>query len=533
MLLTRYAYHRTVPLIFGGIFILLFFAHGQNSIDGRYERVHKSTDPEIIVISMQENGLALVRDLDDYKEGKKLWEVIALDIQLKESWSIQLDIESRNRLVGYDYYKDHVYILFRSSEHEASDLTLFTIHRVSQEIKRFNIKQEVSFRITHLGVLDKVVVLGGYISNEPAILLHDLETEKLKVVPGFFVSNTELLDLRTNVNNTFNTLILDQKNKLQKQLILKTFDATGALLFENFIELDINRVILSGITNTLRNDDLFITGTWTVGTASKSASGIYSIVIDPVNKQTIKYYDYGQLENFLGYQSEKKASKIRQRSAEARASGSLPEFKAYTSVMRLEESSAGYSLLAEVYQPSSSINNSNNYWNDYYYPYYYGGYSPYGFNPFSSRYYNRPYQYNNAPAQSGETKILNAAVIIFDKQGNLVADYAMPLRDKKSQGVEQTSDFIVSNRRVTMAYKKEKEIYFIQNKDDNKLVSDTLTLALDNPEEIIRTDTEDSFIRHWYNNFLYVWGYQRIKTIGEESDSSHRDVFYINKIRVD
>jgi hypothetical protein len=527
---TRYDFLKFAWL--GGLIFFIFSVQAQIEQVARYEREHKNTDPEFIVISMGDKGLALVRNTDEYKDGKQLWEVITVDHDLKERWSLQMDIESRLRLVGYEFHKDWIYILFRTNEHEASDLTMFTIHRTTQEIKRYSIKQEVSFKITHLGILENVIVLGGYVNDQPAILLHDLATENLKIVPGFFVSNTELLDLRTNVNNTFNTLVLDQKSKEQKRLILKTFDATGAMLLEHTIELDQNRSILSGMTSTLLNDDLFITGTWTVGNTSKSATGIYSVVVDPFNKQSLNYYDYGQLTHFLEYQTPKKAARLKQRSLEAKVAGFIPEFKAYSSIMRLDERPEGYALLTEVYQPNSSIN-SNHYWNDYYNPYFYSGYSPYGYNPFSTRYYNRPYQYNNATVQSDETKILNAAVILFDRQGELVSDYAMALNDKKSAGVEQTSDFLVNKSKVTMGYKKEKEVFFTRSSEEDEIVTDTLTLSLDNPDEIIRTDTEDSFIRHWYANHMYIWGYQRIKLLREDSDTSHRDVFYINKIRVD
>jgi hypothetical protein len=76
-------------------------------------------------------------------------------------------------------------------------------------------------------------------------------------------------------------------------------------------------------------------------------------------------------------------------------------------------------------------------------PYYYGGYSPYGYSPFMSRYYNSPYQYNNGPSQVGETKNLYSSVLVFDLKGNLTADYGIVLEEKNSNGLEQTADFIV------------------------------------------------------------------------------------------
>jgi hypothetical protein len=380
--------------LLGAFFFFPFTTVAQVEQTARYERVYKSNDPEFILVPMGERGVLLIHDKDQYRDGKKLWELFGLNSDLKESWSLEMDIEARLRLVGYEYKDNLIYILYRTSEHEGSDLNLFTIHTLTREVKRFSIKQQLTFKITHFGVLSKAIVLGGYVNNDPAVLIYDLETENLKIIPGFFISDTELLDLRINSNNTFNALIIDRNSKEKKKLILKTFDATGAMLFDDSIEIDGKRSILSGITSTLVNDELLITGTWTEGT-SKQASGIFSVLADPFSDQPIKFYDFGSLERFLEYQSPKRAAKLRQQSLQAKTSGTIPDFKAYASVMRMEERPGEFALLTEVYQPSPNFN-STPYMTGFSNPYYYGGgYSPYGYNPFMSRYYNSPYQYNN------------------------------------------------------------------------------------------------------------------------------------------
>ena len=67
----------------------------------RFEREQKNSDNEFILISMKEDGLILMRDKEKFREGKQLWEFIRLDTTLQEVWSLELDIESRLRLVGY------------------------------------------------------------------------------------------------------------------------------------------------------------------------------------------------------------------------------------------------------------------------------------------------------------------------------------------------------------------------------------------------------------------------------------------------
>jgi len=494
----------------------------------QFEREQKNSDQEFILISMKEDGLVLVRDKEKFKEGNQLWEIIRLDTDLKEVWNVELDIENRMKLVGYEYKNDLVYLLYRQGDHEASDLALITIQIQSQEINRYTIKQELSFRVTHFIALEKSIALGGYVSNEPAILLYDLGSEIAKLVPGFFVSDAELLDLRTNTNNTFNTLLAMRSNKQSRKLILKTYDASGALILEDEMDIDTKRTILSGITSTLIHDELFITGTWTEG-VSKQASGIYTTLVDPFSDQIINYYDFGQFDHFLDFNSKKRVAKIKLRSQQASKSGKIPDFKTYAIPMRLEENPGGFSLLTEVYLPSTSLN-SNPYWNNSFNAPYYGNYSPYGYNPFMNRYYSSPYQFNTP--QTSETKMLYSSLIIFNPNGKRIIDYGLKIEDKKVSGLEQATDFVLHNNRFALALKKEKEAIFLSGKIDDQVETDTLATELTNPGERIRNESaENSAIRFWYENNFYLWGYQNIRDRSRSEDHS-RYVFYINKIEV-
>ncbi len=504
---------------------------GQVAQMARYEREHKFNDPELILVPMMDQGMTIINDKDKFKDGKKLWGLIALNADLTEAWNMELDTEPRFRLVGYDY-KDHlIFLLFRTNDHDGSDLSLITVHAKTQEVKRFSIKLELTFKITHFNVLSRAVVLGGYVNQDPAVLVFDLENENLKIVPGFFVSDTELLDLRMNANNTFNTLTIDRNTKEKKRLMLKTFDSSGAMLFDDSIEIDAKRSILSGITSTLVNDELLITGTWTEGT-SKQASGIYSVTADSFSDQAIKFYDFGSLQNFLEYQSSpKRVAKLKEKSSQARVAGMIPDFKTYTSVIRMEEQPGNFVMLAEVYQPSS--NAPSPYWSGFSNPYNYGGYNPYGYgyNPFMNRYYNPTYQYNSGPSQVSEARMLYSSLLVFDLQGNLIHDYGLVLREKKVNGLEQTADFVFNKGNAAIAYKKEKEIYVMRhNPDGSKL--DTLQTSLTKPGEIVHSDSDNGNIRFWYQNYLYAWGYQHIKDQEKKSDDPNRYVFYINKIRI-
>ena len=85
------------------VFLLFsFMALAQVEQTARYEREHKNNDSEFILVPMGERGILLIHDKDQYRDGKKLWELIGLNSDLKESWNLEMDIETRLRLVGYD-----------------------------------------------------------------------------------------------------------------------------------------------------------------------------------------------------------------------------------------------------------------------------------------------------------------------------------------------------------------------------------------------------------------------------------------------
>ena len=103
------------------IFILFFssVSFAQISQPNRLEKIQGNSANSINIISMKEQGLALVRDKEEYKEGKKLWEVILLDSILKETWTSDIAMENRYKLIGYEYIPDAVFLLFRSGDRKS------------------------------------------------------------------------------------------------------------------------------------------------------------------------------------------------------------------------------------------------------------------------------------------------------------------------------------------------------------------------------------------------------------------------------
>src|SRR5690606_1023311 len=101
-------------------FVLLFTAaltvSGQVEQTERFEIEKKSSDEYFTVISLEQEGLALVRNKDKYQGNKQLWQIIVLDTQLAEVFNFDIEVHVRHSLLGYEIDKGRLYLLFRTGE---------------------------------------------------------------------------------------------------------------------------------------------------------------------------------------------------------------------------------------------------------------------------------------------------------------------------------------------------------------------------------------------------------------------------------
>jgi hypothetical protein len=496
----------------------------------RYEREQKNSDDYFHVISLEESGLALFRERDKFKNSNRLWELVFLDSMLKEKSSLELEIKERHKMIGYETSKNNLYFLFRTGETNRNNLELIDISYQGKEVGRHLIKPDLDFRLTHFIKAGDNFVFGGYVSNESVLVIYEPQGKSLKVVPGFFQKDTELVDLRTNENQTFNCVLVNRTSRGERKMTFRTFDETGKQLLEDAIPIDEDISLQTGLTSTLEREDLIIAGTYGEKNA-KQSNGFYTVSIDPFDDQKIRYVDFGRLNNFVNFLNEKRAERIKENSKEANAEGRQPGFTSYVMPFRIIENKNGYFLLAEVYNPvnSNSMNTTNPY---YYNPYY----SPFGYNPWGyyypamSRMY-RPYMYGPPNTRSAnETKTLETVVLALDEQGNIKWDQSLKLDDIRMPSLQQIGDFVVRDDKLYMLYKKESDLVVksvVLNSDAS--TEQTEKVRTLHEGDMIRSEKEtESGVRHWFGKSFYVWGYQTLRNTTKENRV--RDVFYINRV---
>src|SRR5215213_107285 len=201
-------------------FVILLFqnAHGQIDQPNRYEVEQKNSDHNFNIISLREEGLILVRETEKFEDGKKFWEIVRLDSTLNSVWTDKLRLKSELNMIGYEYLPGQLFLLFRSGEAGSNNLNLLHFSLSTHEYVEYEIKHQFDLRLTHFSVAGTTAIFGGYAIEEPTVVLYSLKEKQVKVVPGFLLHDTELLDLRVNNNyKTFNVLMAERGVREEKK----------------------------------------------------------------------------------------------------------------------------------------------------------------------------------------------------------------------------------------------------------------------------------------------------------------------------
>lgn len=509
--------------------------HAQLDQPHRFESIQKYTDDEFTVISLEKEGLALFRGTSEYKDRMRNWQVILLDTELKVKVDTLVAIEREHNIIGYEYTPGILSLLFQSGEFVKDKVALCDIDLINFTTTIYSIKTELELKLAFFSRLQETMLFAGYINNEPAIVMYNLEKGKAQMVPGFLQRNTELLDMRVNLNDTYNVVMVEKMAGVNKRIIFRTYDSSAKLLLEDIIETESNHTIFNAISSNLFRDDLLLIGTWG-SRSSDRALGFYTSLINPFEEQKTQLVQFGSLQHYLDYLKPRRAEKIKTKTKAAIIAGKTYDYTNNALPYKIIEHNNGFVILAETYAANNTSNNSfnnnpnyNQPWNS---PYYYNNpyYPRYG----NSRFY-QPLTYGqNVTQEEIEIKTYSSSLLFINAKGIIENDFSAKLEDYKIDGIRQVTDVAVNNDSAIMVYRKKNDILFhkINLTSSESKKGETKIKLNDDFDQLRSEDDKGAGIRLWYENVFYTWGNHTIRNNNLKGDKT-REVFYINKVVVD
>ena len=475
----------------------------------RYEVELSNFDNYFNVISAEDKGLVIVREIrGSYKKGNVNWEMIYLDTLLNEVWSNEYPIEYNFKLRGYDFEGQKVYLLFERGPNRLDKLILFSVDILRETTRIHEIKKSFPIELTHFEVLDGTVILGGNSNSRPAVFQYYPDTEQTKVLPGFYMDRSELLQLEVdNKARVLKVLVSYRTFEREYSVSLKSFSHEGEMLTNIELDPEEKKDLISGRAITVNEEFEIITGTYSYRKSDYSR-GIFIAKIEPDGSQSIQYYNYADLENFFNYMKARRKRRIKDKIERKKVKGRKIKFNYRLLVHDILPHDDGYIMLGEAYYPK--YNNI----------------------PYYSYYDNSPSSYRSGNTYFEGYKYTHAIVIGFDKKGKVTWDNSFEINDVLTYNLEQYVEVSSTEDRTVLLYNFEN---VIRSKliDGQKVLEGKAfnDISLKFADDIVKSNVKEfGDLKQWYSDCFYAFGVQKIKNLKDIGIKLNREVFFINKI---
>ncbi len=492
----------------------------------RYEIDHKYTDASYTVVSGRLDGLMVFRENGDYEKSKLIWEVIILDTALQVKYEHKIPLKSDFQLLGYEINDGFGYLLFRDGIDPRNDLTLIEISFSEDAVQELSIKNEIEIELSHFVVAHRNVILGGVVNSRPTLIHYSVNEKKVQVMPGLYRKETEIADIQSNINGTFNVVFVETENLQSMQILnVRIFASDGVQILESSAEFPENYNVHTAKVNRLEGTDLVVAGTYGIKN-NKMSQGIFFVNLRPGDGNIVRFIEYTKLQNFFSFMGEKRERRIQDRISEA-TDAKPYEFRTNFIVWDLKEKDGKFLLYGEVTDPQYA----SSYRSRYGY-----GTSHYNNNSFDNdrfgtfgRYYSSPLSLVNR-YEIISVKYNSGVLIELDKTGKVLFDTSRDIEDMETNSLEQISSYAVNGDNAFLIYKDKEEIFYSKYQPQQLSQMDTVVNVVSaSPTGLIKDESEDGKIEFWYDHFFFMWGYEKLK---DQISSERKRVFYINKIEI-
>ncbi|MCI0751412.1 MAG: hypothetical protein L0Y35_06205, partial [Flammeovirgaceae bacterium] len=456
-----------------------------------------------------EIALADQKGLYAYRpNGLSSLEIIHLDTALRQVWSGFLEHEKNYELIKAKTYQGNLYFLLRNLS--LPDFLLLKIEEATGSFISHPIRNYLPFIPGEFEIIDKGCLIGGYFNRVPLVLYYDVKTEKPKVLPGLFNETGELNQIKVNDDRTFDVLIRSKNIERQQTIWIKSYDEDGDLLKNLPLEPETKKGLLFGRSIKTTNHLQIIAGVYGHQNTEYSR-GIFIASLNQFGDQQLRYYSFGELENFFKFMKARREQRVKDRIERRKIKGKKLRFNYRFLVNELIESGEQFILMGEAFYP---------------------------------RYVQQSGLQRNffSPSVAGPGyyqifdgyRYTHAVLLGFDQSGHLNWDNSFEINDVKTFNLEQFVKIGSKGDTLSLLYVFENEIrsklinknQVVEGKTLNPLKVNT---SLDRVGE---GTTTMSKLDYWYSPYLVAYGTQLIESIVPGSGVTKRRVFFINKLRV-
>ena len=471
---------------------------------------------EFYVVRGGMDGILVIEETLRNVAGGYEWKMHMVDTAFNLVWSQRITIPVKGDLIGYEHFGGRFYLLFGKNHFRSEELLVFQLSAETKSYITYDITTVFPIDISYFETVGETLLIGGYTNTRPVIISYNINDKKPRVVPGFYDSKNDLLDIVVDKESQLFTAILSEKMRNKRYTVrVKTFTAKGDLIQDNLINPGDKKSLLDAASTTFSNGLQYLAGTHSKKSPLYSQGFYLSKFINGA-QQFNKYYPFANLGNFFSYLNPKREQRIKNRIEKKKDKGKVKRFNYRLLVHEIIQRDDEYIMIAEAYYPRYSYNSNGS------------AYTPNSFRP--------TYQGFQAfnPDFLGY-KYTHAVVVGFDRNCNIIWDNTFKIEDIQSFALEENVMVSVVDEKIILSYLEENEIRskVIQG---NEIIEgrtfNPVRLSFES-DEIKTKDPNLEGIEKWYGSTLFAFGIQNIKNQNGIAGKVNRKVFYLNKIQFD
>lgn len=487
----------------------------------RYENEIKFTDDNFIVASAQEDGILLIRESDEKVEDERgeVWEVISLDNELQELWQNLFVIDQEYDVLGFEYYKGFLYLLFEDQDGSTKKFFLLKINQKTGDVNKYEAATELELMPTHLLITDDQMVLGGEINYRLSFVIFNYVEDQVAVVPGFFNRKSIILDFNFNEQHKVYSLLLLERNAQNKnEIAIKSFTREGKVFIDEQYEFDGAHRALNGKIVIGEDMRVYFSGTYGSNNSFYS-QGMYFGYLQGGQEPKVELHSLNELEHIFDYMKEKRAKKLRAKIERRKNKRKPYEFKTqlWTQYFYEVEGKNQFVMLADIFRPEYDRQSDMRM-----------GTAPQDDNT-NQKYVSYISGITNADG-SDNIKYYESVMVVFNNEGEIINDYSLPTPNVEGFSLDRFSCGFVDEDEASLFYKDENNIrYKVFDHQQNVLRDSIMQISLLNEQMIpVKMTDIEGRVQPWYDDKLFVWGYQKV----EDSVGDRKTLFFINKLEL-
>lgn len=416
---------------------------------------------------------------------------------LKPIWQTDFRQDMKYRpLLSYES-NQYIYHLFR--EYDTDRYQFVRLHLDDGGIETFEGTLLDQFDIQQFKVMSGQAYVGGYHHGRPVVMVFSFFDRTAKVLPGLYINRMEISSLEIDEKRQeINVLVHTYKRHCR--FSIRTYDYDSKPL--RVVDFDGARnSLISGKLLPIDDQESLLIGNYSTDCTPYS-QGIYVMRLrhgDPAEAvNAIQYIEFSQLKNFFNYLKPHRQQKLMARALKKKGEGKDYKFRYRLLVHDLQPTPDGLTLVAEVY-----------------YPQYRGSTLAYG-------------GYLRGADRYEGFRYTHAFVCGFDKQGKLLWDNCLPIKELLSPDLTEMVQVSREGDRMVLAYPNDGEIHteLIQGSRVLK-EAEKFKLQTNADDEKVTFSSQDNLMA-WYGRHFLACGFQKIAP--SKNYNNQREVFYLNKL---